>query len=302
MASGTTHCSWSRILLRTVGAVGALRVRRLPVLAAVVVCLCLGSFTQSGENVQAGEVLRRAVDGELKAQANDRTQWTYQVTARESGKEQVKKVIETAQGDIDRLRSANGQPITPEQNVQEDRRIADLAHNRREQRKLQREKQEDAQRVEHMFKILPDAVTAKYGSRQGTLVQILFAPNPNFHPASHEDAVFHGMEGSIWIDTRENRLAEIQGHLIESIKFGGGLLGHLDKGGQFHVKQSEVAPGHWEITVMQVDMRGKALFFKTIGVQQDEARSDFRHVPEGLTLSQAAEELQGNSGTGTNGK
>ncbi|MGA7631388.1 MAG: hypothetical protein WCB11_11505, partial [Terriglobales bacterium] len=38
------------------------------------------------------------------------------------------------------------------------------------------------------------------------------------------------------------------------------------------------------------------LFFKTISVQQDEARSNFRQVPDDLTLAQAAEELQKQSG------
>jgi hypothetical protein len=308
MTFGATRSALSRVPLGVVCTVGAPRGRRAPgasaLIAASLVLFCfrVASYAQSGETVTAGETLRRAVEGELRAQANDHSQWTYQVTARDSGKEQVKKVIETTEGDVERLRSVNGQPITPEENMREDRRIADLVHNRREQRKLQREKKEDGQRVERLFKMLPDAVTAKYGSRQGGLVQILFARNPNFHPDSHEAAVFHGMEGSIWIDTRQNRLAEIEGHLVESIKLGGGLLGHLDKGGEFHVKQSEVVPGHWEITLMKVNMRGKALFFKTIGVQQDETRSDFHRVPDGLTLSQAADELRGSQTAGVSGK
>jgi hypothetical protein len=33
-------------------------------------------------------------------------------------------------------------------------------------------------------------------------------------------------------------------------------------------------------------MKGKALFFKTISGQQDEARSHFQQVPDTLTLSQ----------------
>jgi hypothetical protein len=80
---------------------------------------------------------------------------------------------------------------------------------------------------------------------------------------------------SIWVNTKEDRLAEIDGHLIQRVNFGGGLLGHLEKGGKFHVKQSEVVPGHWEIVEMLVDMKGKALFFKTINEQQDEVRSSF---------------------------
>jgi hypothetical protein len=41
---------------------------------------------------------------------------------------------------------------------------------------------------------------------------------------------------------------------------------------------------------MEVDVKGKALFFKTIAVQQ-EYRSDFRTVPDGLTLTEAADTL-----------
>src|ERR1700683_5765873 len=100
------------------------------------------------------------------------------------------------------------------------------------------------------------------------------------------------MEGRILIDEKQNRLAEIEGHLIHPVKFYGGLLGHLDQGGTFHVKQSEVGPGYWEITLLHVDMRGKALFFKTISVQQDEVRSTFQRVSDNLTFAPAAEELQ----------
>ena len=44
---------------------------------------------------------------------------------------------------------------------------------------------------------------------------------------------------------------------------------------------------------MTVDMKGKALLFKTINVQQTETRSDFQRVPDDLTLTQAADILSG---------
>lgn len=241
----------------------------------------------------AGELLRRTVDGELSAQARDHSAWMYQASVHEAGKQETKLVIETPEGDLERLRTVNGRPITPEQEKREDRRLESAIHNRRERRALKREKEEDGQRAEHLFKVLPEAVIARYGKHDGDLVEILFSPNPHFRSPSRESVVFRGMEGRIWIDTRQNRLAEIDGHLFENIRFGGGLLGHLDKGGEFHVKQSEVAPGYWEITLMHVNMRGKALFFKTIGVQQDESRSNFQRVPDNLTLSKANDELRG---------
>lgn len=58
------------------------------------------------------------------------------------------------------------------------------------------------------------------------------------------------------------------------------------------VKQAEVAPGYWELTLLNVQMKGKALFFKTISVQQKYSRSSFKRVPDDLTIAQAAEILR----------
>ncbi len=253
-----------------------LRVSGLIATAFLVFCVpAYVQNTSSDAGLPAGELLRRVVNSELKAQANDHSHWMYEVKAGVSGKEQVKVAVQTREGYLDRLKFSNGQPISPEQEKQEDQRIARLLKKPDEQKKQQRAQQQDARKTERLFKMLPDAVTASYGKRQGELVEILFKPNSNFHPPSHEAAVFHAMAGRIWINT-----------------IGGGLLGHLDKGGEFHVKQSEVAPGLWEITLLHVNMHGKALFFKTIAVQENEIRTNFQRVPDNMTLSEAAQQLQ----------
>jgi hypothetical protein len=270
-----------------------LRVPGLIVAAFLVFCIPALSQNTSGDSgLSAGDFLRRVVNSELKAQANDHSHWMFEVKAGVSGKEQVKVAVQTREGYLDRLRLVNGQPITPEQERQEDERIARLLKKPEERKKRRHAQEQDARQTERLLKMLPDAVTARYGERQGDLEEILFEPNPKFHPSSHEAAVFHSMAGRIWVDTSQNRLAEIEGHLIKNVKFGGGLLGHLQKGGEFHVKQSEVAPGYWEITLLHVNMHGKALFFKTIAVQENEIRTNFRRVPDNLTLSEAAEQLQ----------
>jgi hypothetical protein len=264
-------------------------------IAAACLVFCVPAYVQntsSDAGLPAGELLRRVVNSELKAQANDHSHWMYEVKAGVSGKEQVKVAVQTREGYLDRLKFVNGQPITPEQEKQEDQRIARLLKKPDEQKKQRSAQEQDAQKTERLFQMLPDAVTASYGKREGELVEILFKPNPHFHPSSHEAAVFHAMTGRIWINTRENRLVEIEGHLTRGVKFGGGVLGHLDKGGEFHVKQSEVAPGLWEITLLHVNMHGKALFFKTIAVQENEVRTNFQRVPDNLTLSEAAQQLQ----------
>jgi hypothetical protein len=142
------------------------------------------------------------------------------------------------------------------------------------------------------LKMLPDAFIYTYGERQGDRVQLHFKPNPRFRTHGFEEEVFHAMDGSLWVDEKENRLAEISGHLTNGVKFLGGLLGHLDKGGSFDVKQEPVAPGYWELTVLNVHMTGKALFFKSISEQQQLYRKEFKRVPDHLTLAQADEMLK----------
>ena len=57
------------------------------------------------------------------------------------------------------------------------------------------------------------------------------------------------------------------------------------------MEQHELLPGQWDLTLMEVDLKGKALFFKTVAVKEKEYRSNFRKVPDGLTLAGAADIL-----------
>ena len=55
------------------------------------------------------------------------------------------------------------------------------------------------------------------------------------------------------------------------------------------MKQQEVGPGYWEMTRMDVQMNGKALFFKTISVRTREIDTDFHAVPAAASIQQVAE-------------
>jgi hypothetical protein len=271
---------------------------QLFVAAITVLVLSVPALPQSApanDRISAGDLLRKVVNEELNDQRNDHSHWMYEVKSEESGKEKVKLVVESSDGDLDRLRSVDGRPITAQQEDQEDQRIKEFLNRRDAQNKRRKAEREDDRQTEHLFKMLPDAVNATYGKTEGDVAELLFQPNPTFEPSTREDAVFHAMEGRIWVNTREYRLVGIEGHLIKEVKFGAGLLGYLDRGGEFHVRQSEVAPGHWEVTLMRVNMHGKALFFKTIAVQQNETRYNFQPVPDKLTLTEAADELQNHS-------
>jgi hypothetical protein len=84
----------------------------------------------------------------------------------------------------------------------------------------------------------------------------------------------------------------IDGHLVQDVTFGWGILGRLEKGGTFFVEQKQLEGPRWEVTVMDVNMNGKALFFKTISMHEKEVSTGFHRVPENLSMKQAVDMLE----------
>ena len=259
---------------------------------SLLVSLASTQSEPSAPHQSANDLARRVIANELKAEDEDHTHWMFRLQTEKSNRQEVYEVVESKDGDLKRLIAVNGQPLSPEEQKKQDERIQYLVNHPDELRKAQRAQEKDEARSQRLLKTLPDALMFTYGQRRGDLVQLTFKPNPSFRPSFHEAQVFHAMEGSIWVSSRDYRLSEINGHLTHEVKFGGGLLGHLDRGGKFHVKQEEVAPRYWELTLLNVDMRGKALFFKTITVEEKLQRSSLQRVPDDLTLAQAAELLE----------
>jgi hypothetical protein len=242
------------------------------------------------------ELVRHAVTNEVKA-GHDDVSLMFRVR-RQTPKTgvQTREYVETAEGTAGMLVVVNDQPISAEQRQQEFARLEQLLHNPAELRKKQKQQKEDSERVNRMVQTLPDAFRYQY---EGTvkvngleLVRLRFEPNPDFEPPSREQQVFTGMNGFLLIEPHKARIARIDGTLFKDVGFGWGILGHLDRGGRFVVVQGPVADGYWTTTHMQLSFTGRALFFKSINIQETEDSSDFRRVPGHMTFAQGVEMLK----------
>jgi len=270
------------------------RVTTLKLLALVIgtLSLALPAHSQSVEpSSSAQDLARKVVANEVRIAKEDQSLWSYQKTTRKPGGVEERAVIQTKDGDLDRLILVEGKPLTETEQKHENERIKDLINDPSKQRRLKEHSQKDADQMTHILKILPDALLFTDGERRGNSLQMLFKPNPQYHPTSREAHVLSTLEGEMWVDARQDRIEEVRGHVTHEVHFGGGLIGHLDKGGTFEVKQAEVAPHHWEVTKLDIHMKGKAVLFKSISIQQSESRSNFQRVSDDLTLEQAAEML-----------
>ncbi len=232
-------------------------------------------------------LVSKMVENELESQKHPRY-WMYLDSKTRPGRTEVSRVIQVPECWITWPVAIDGHPPTEKERKRAREQVEKLESSVDARKKNRDAIDADGQKSAELLKLLPEAFLFTRAGREGKSVRLKFRPNPNYRPSSNESKVFHGMEGVLLIDAKQTRLAKLSGELISDVDFGLGILGKLKKGGTFEVVQSEVAPGDWEVSLLDVHISGRALFFHSIGEQQHEARSQFKPVPSGLSLVQAA--------------
>lgn len=268
-----------------------LRVGWLCFLAAI-----LGTASPSDSPLRSdpNEFVREMVQHELDAESKDHTYWRYRIHKETDTYAQDRDVIQTKEGSLARTLLINGQPLTAEQRVKDQERMKRLVEDPSERTRRDHRERQDAEKARELLRAIPDAFIFKYDGVDDGLTRLTFIPNPHYSPPTRELMVYHAMTGKLWIDRSAMRLAMIEGQLTEEVKFGWGLLGHLDKGGTFKVIQKNVGDNHWDTVFLDINMQGRIILFKSLSVKQKEILSDFRRVSDNLTISGAYEILEEN--------
>ena len=241
------------------------------------------------------QFVREMVQHELDAGNNDHSHWRYHIHKEEEASAQDRDVIETKEGSLAKTLLINGRPLTPEQRSKDEERMRKLVDDPAERAKRERRARQDEEKAKELLRAIPDAFIFKYAGMDGSLTLLTFSPNPHFSPSTRELMVYHAMTGKLWVDRSAMRLSMVEGRLMEDVKFGWGLLGHLDKGGTFKVIQQKVGEDHWDQVFLDLNMTGRAIIFKTLNIKQKQVLSNFRRVPDDLTIARAYEMLQSNS-------
>jgi hypothetical protein len=270
-----------------------------PAIVVLILGQCFGApvFGQNSDlsrivQLDPNRVARDLFQNEIQTQNRDQSLWCFHELDAEQGQKKLSAVCQSKDGEIERLLEVNGEELSPSQRQAEDARFQKLLNHPDVLRKKQKKDQDDSKQAHDLMRMFPDAFRFQYEGMQGNLMELKFSPNPDFHPSGRAAQVFHHLEGSLLLDPEQQRLAQITGQLTSGVKFGWGLLGHLDQGGTFFVKQQDLGSGRWELAELNVQMNGKTLFFKTISVRQHQIFSDFRPEPDGATAQQALEFLR----------
>jgi hypothetical protein len=248
------------------------------------------------------ELVRKAVENEIKASNDDTIHFLFRGVKTTPKGSTSRIYIETKDVTAGLITGYNGNTLTPEQRKQEEERVERFVDNPEELQKKHQQERDNAEHTMRIVRAMPDAFLFEYaGEEQGSngtgrvgepLVKLKFQPNPRYEPPSHVEDVLTGMQGYLLVDAIHYRIAKIDGTLFKEVAFGWGILGHLDRGGQFVIQQQDVGDDLWEISSMTLNFTGKILLFKTLAISSTEVFSGFKRVPADLTFAQALELLK----------
>jgi hypothetical protein len=238
----------------------------------------------------AKQIVQQAVDSQLAADRNDHTHWRYIRT--DDDKDKV-VVVETESGAISRHIEVNGQPASAAVLAEDDRNIQKFIHDPSAQQKERQNGAHDDKSATELLNLMAQAFVWKVGSQSADSITLLYRPDPNFEPPDMEARVMGSMTGTMTVANPGHHIRTFKGRLDNDVTIGFGFLARIKTGSNFDIERREVAPGVWQITETHVHVSGHALFFKTIGTQEDQVKSDFTLVPPGTTLEQAVGLLAG---------
>ena len=253
----------------------------------------------------AGDLVRRTVQNEIKANDNN-TAFSFQERRESPTGSQTELIVETREAMAGMLIANNDHPLSPQERQAEIGRLDHLVQDPEELGRKKAKEAETKDRITRIVKALPDAFLYEFdgedagnpllGGQDAKLIRLKFRPNPKYNPPTHVEQVLTGMQGTMLIDSKQERIARIDGMLANEVGFGWGILGHLNQGGHFMVDQADMGTNNWEVTRMGLDLTGKVLLFKSLVVKSTKTYSDFHPAPPNLSFAEGVEMLKKKQG------
>jgi len=250
----------------------------------------LGAWAHAAKAQDAKQIVQQAVNAELAAARDDLSHWRYLESEMDHSQYVV---VETEHGALKRHIEEYGRPASAAAIAADNENIQKFIHDPGMQQKQRQNGAHDDKSATELTNLLAQAFVWKVESETAETVTLSYRPDGNFHPPDMEARVMGDMAGTLIVDRTQHRIRTFKGTLQTDVTIGFGFLARLKQGGTFDIERRQLAPRVWQITESHVHIDGRALFFHSIGEQQDEVKWDFTTVPPGTTLEQAVELLKG---------
>ena len=151
---------------------------------------------------------------------------------------------------------------------------------------------EDEQHAREMMTLLPKAFLFDQPKLEGEFLRVTYHPNPDYQPNGLEEKVLHAMSGSVLIDAKQIRTHELEGKMPQDVSIGFGILATIHAGSNFSTVRDHIDGYDWKTVAVHTDINGKALFLKTVARKQEAKHTDFKRIPDGITVEEAVKMVE----------
>jgi hypothetical protein len=239
----------------------------------------------------AKELIGDACYNELQ-QSEMRTLWSYVAERHNNNHIFRERVIETVDVPVRHLLAVDGHSPTLVQMKEENDRHQELLNSASRRHAIQKQQADDDKKLEELLRIIPEAFVFEDQGKEGQSERIAFHPNPGFKPKTYEQRILHALDGIVFIDLPDRRIARLSGSLGTRLEFGYGLIGHVNQRGTTEITRVHLSPGVWKTSVENLDIDGRFVMLKAINKHQDESRTGFESVAPDTTFAQALNEIE----------
>lgn len=192
-----------------------------------------------------------------------------------------------------RLVAMNEEPLPPEAEANERRKLERVIAQRRAESPEQRRSriaqyEKDRKRDHLMMSQLTEAFDFKLiGSRMidSHDVYVLRAiPLKGYKPPNMETQVLPAMRGELWIDKRTFQWVKVTAHVIRPVNIEG-FLAEVQPGTRFELEKMPVDDGIWLAKHFEMKSSAKVLFLFNRSDQEDNTFSNYQKIPHSESAS-----------------
>jgi hypothetical protein len=189
----------------------------------------------------------------------------------------------------------NDQPLSPDEQAAEQRKLAKEIDKRRKESERERQKRiakydKERDRDHQMLQEMVDAFQFHLSGEaevDGHPCWALDAePRPGYAPSNHEGRVLKGMKGQLWIDKATNQWVKVHAEVVKPVSFFG-FLAKVGPGTEFDLEQAPIADGVWLPKVFNVRVNASALGFLNQDSSENDTYQDYQPMPQASALLQS---------------
>jgi hypothetical protein len=175
-----------------------------------------------------------------------------------------------------RVTAKNGNPLSGDDQVREDRRVEKMIRDIEAGRKIDLPYNQRRTKLSDLLRAARFSEERRERFRNRDVIVADFEPNPDFKPANSNEAFARNLAGSIWVDEKDLQIARVEFQLVNAFKVAGGAFFAMRPGSRFVTEQDRFFDEVWLPTYTEVTISARAMLFASFGVNQKTTYGDYR--------------------------